>query len=508
MMQFERLAPALRQDALTLLQEPDAVLDLGTNEDDEQQYGALGRATGNRRVTVTDGKDGLWRCDQSHEYRPNQDRPCIHMVLVFVRLGHIEMPDTSSSVERKGRDRAAEKRAWRRMAQAFPEVLAELVRVGVPAVLAASKPGQPGRPRRWEATVFQAIYRVWHRMNMEASTGVPNPWGACSASTLGKFHADPEALRVLKMLAAISLWPVRDLERILYPDGTGLSPQHFHAYYDEKYRSKKPKEKKESKVQKKRKARLASVPANAVLSPRDRRLRARQLEREAKRLASAKEKPRLHTWAYAEFLWAYQSGLIAAWHFQTTPFHEAPKFLALLEQARFMLDLTAFGGDRAYDANYIFQYAAKNKLEAHVPTRDTGIPTDSHEGKKYRKAAMISQLMDPDGAAARYGRRNAAENGNAAFKARLGDEVFCRGRRDSMDRTSLEVEVACMVLGWNVTRLIHARERYGAKVTLDFAGGAERIRTRPWRSAADLEPELRRKYPPTGDGGVREQWKP
>ncbi|MEA3189644.1 MAG: hypothetical protein QOD77_226 [Thermoplasmata archaeon] len=450
----------------------------------------------------------MWKCDSDHggSNVPNQDAPCIHMVLVFVRLDHIQMPDTSAGVERKGRDRSAERRAWRRMAQAFPQVLEDLVRVGVPAILAKPDASKAGRPRRWEAAVYQAVYRVWHRMNMEASTGLSNPWGACAASTLGLFHADPEALRVLKMLGAISLWPVRELERIIYPDGTGLSPQHFHAYYDERYRGKKPKTKKKSKIQKAREARLANVPANAVLSARDRRLRARQVEREAKRLAAGKEKPRLHTWAYAEFLWAYQSGLIAAWHFQSTPFHEAPKFLALLEQARFMLDLKAFGGDRAYDANYIFQYAAKNDLEAHIPTRDTGIPTDSSEKKKYRKAAMIAELMDPDGAAARHGRRNAAENGNAAFKARLGDEVFCRGRRNSKDRTSLEVEVACMVIGWNITRLVMARERYGEKVKLDFTGGADRIKAKPWRSAAELEPELRRKYPPKGDGGVRPEW--
>ncbi|MEA3191083.1 MAG: hypothetical protein QOD77_1665 [Thermoplasmata archaeon] len=527
MIQFASLRANVSQQALEILQHPDAVLHVGKSKDASEIYEVLGPKTGATRITVWKGHDDLWHCDDDHHGHANQDAPCIHLIVAFVRLQHIAMPNTAATVHRKGRDRAAERRAWRRMAKRFPEVLQAILEAGVPAIMATPKPepepkdkpepgAEPdaakekgGHPKRdLRAVVHQAVMRVQQRVSFEASSGLDNPWGACCASTLERFHADPDSARIMEMLVALSTWPLHDLERRLDPDGTGLSPQHFRAYYDERYRrsngKKKPK-----------KSKLDKLPPNAVLSAVDLRRRAREAEAEAKRLASLLEKPRKHTWAFAEFLWGYESTAILSYHFQDSPFGEAPRFLALLERARFMLEVKEIGGDKAYDANYIFQYADYHGIEAHIKIRDTGIPTNSDHSKKYRKAAMLGSIMDPEGHEAKANLRNNAETGNAAFKARLGDEIYCKGRRrdGKKDATALQVEVGCMVLAWNIQRLIHMEERHPPTedrpgVVVDFTEGAERLRSRPWRSLSDMERELRKRFPPKGEGGVREQWKP
>lgn len=91
---------------------------------------------------------------------------------------------------------------------------------------------------------------------------------------------------------ALSTWPAKPYENVFHPDGTGLTEQHFIAYFDERYMKRKKDQKKPE-------------PA-FVGSPKP------------------EPKPRLHHWTYVEILWTYRYTLIAAIHTQQGPFGEAP----------------------------------------------------------------------------------------------------------------------------------------------------------------------------------------
>jgi hypothetical protein len=49
--------------------------------------------------------------------------------------------------------------------------------------------------------------------------------------------------------------------------------------------------------------------------------------------------------------------MIAAIYTSQSQFGEAPAFLSLLRKALTTLDVKEIGGDKAYDANYIYQFA-------------------------------------------------------------------------------------------------------------------------------------------------------
>ena len=230
--------------------------------------------------------------------------------------------------------------------------------------------------------------------------------------------------------------------------------QHFSAYFDERYH-------------------------------KDRRRQAERREDKKK-----DDGPRKHHWTFTEILWTYRYTMIAAIHTSQNQFGEAPVFLPLLRRAMTMLDVKEIGGDKAYDANYIYQFAKQHGIEAQIKVRDTGFPSYSHSGKKYRKAHMLAARLDPEGFAAKANRRNNAETGNHAFKAVLGDQIYSKSAQ------AQRCEILCMCIAYNLTRLVLLEvERQTA---LDFAGGLERL-ARP--SAAAVEGRaLRPSGPPRGSG--------
>jgi hypothetical protein len=157
--------------------------------------------------------------------------------------------------------------------------------------------------------------------------------------------------------------------------------------------------------------------------------------------------------------------MIAAIHASQNQFGEAPVFLPLLRKAMTMLDVKEIGGDKAYDANYIYQFAKQHNIEAQVKVRDTGFPSYSHSGKKYRKAHMLSARLDPEGFAAKANRRNNAETGNHAFKAILGDQIYSKSAQ------AQRCEILCMCIAYNLTRLVYLEVERATE--FDFVGGAE-----------------------------------
>ncbi len=162
-------------------------------------------------------------------------------------------------------------------------------------------------------------------------------------------------------LLLLTLWPVQPYETLIHPDGTGLTEQHFSAYFDERY-------------------------------AKDRQRQAQRREDRTK-----PDGPRKHHWTVTEILWTYRYTMIAAIHTSQQQFGEAPVLIPLLRKALTMLDVRELGGDKAYDANYIYQFAKQHGIEAQIKVRDTGFPSYSHSGKKYRKAHMLAARLDPEG---------------------------------------------------------------------------------------------------------------
>jgi hypothetical protein len=234
----------------------------------------------------------------------------------------------------------------------------------------------------------------------------------------------------------LTLWPVRPYETLVHPDGTGLTEQHFSAYFDERY----------AKDRKKQKA-----------------------LREGKKA----DGPRKHHWSYAEILWTYRYTMVAAIHTAQEQFGEAPWLTPLMERAVIMLNIKEVGGDKAYDSNAIYRYAREHGIDAQIKIRNTPFPSYSHSGKKYRKAHMIAARLDPEGFAAKANRRNNAETGNHAFKAILGDQIYSKSAQAQRN------EILCMCIAYNLTRLVFA-ELTTATVA-DFTGGVQALRTTQWR---------------------------
>lgn len=433
------------QNALTILENEDAV-----HKVDPERFDVISLRTPSRRVRVLKRGD-TWRCrvDKGN----NQDRPCSHIVVALLYEGLVEMPN-SGPINRKGnapRSYSLETEAWQRVPVRVPQLLARLLRDGLP-LLAPDQPWRGGRPRTATyALVYQAVMRVAWRQSLRASRGAMrgldhvanNPYGEVGASTASRFLSLASTTQTLEKLLALSTWPVKPYETLAHPDGTGLTEQRFSSYFDERYASKK------------------------------------------RGMA-----PRKHRWTYTEILWTYRYTMVAALYTQQGPFGEAPWLIPLLERARLMLDIQEVGGDKAYDSNAIYKYANEHGIEAQIKIRGHPFPNHSHHGKKYRKAHMIRSRLDAS-FDAKANRRNNAETGNHAFKAIVGDQIYSKG--DISQRN----EVLCMCIAYNLTRLVYLEVKENIEV--NFTPGAQALATAPWvpletlhaqtRSASTIRPE-------------------
>lgn len=431
------------QNTLKLLDHEDAV-----HKVEPDHYSVVG-LRGTRRVTVRRRGDD-WRCTVDKEN--NEDAPCSHILAVLVYEGVVELRNTAASVKSKGdeaRNHSLETRAWELVPTRLPAILAKLLAQGLPAIMpdpeANPLGGEPFRP--YYPQFFQAILRVGYlRKSLRCARGdmanyrEHNPYGNVGIATQSRFLNRPETEAALEKLLILTLWPVRPYETLIHPDGTGLTEQHFSAYFDERY-------------------------------SKDRQ---RQAERREDRRKG--DGPRKHHWTFTEILWTYRYTMIAAIHTSQAQFGEAPAFLPLLRKAMTMLDIREIGGDKAYDANYIYEFAKLHGIEAQIKVRDTGIPTHSHRGKKYRKQHMLAARLDPEGFAAKANRRNNAETGNHAFKAILGDQIYSKSAQ------AQRCEILCMCIAYNLTRLVLLEVEQGSEI--DFLGGIPALSTQ-WRNDND-----------------------
>jgi transposase len=352
---------------------------------------------------------------------------------VLIRQGIVQ--EDVGAVYRKtdaARDHALEAEAWRLVPTLLPAYLARLLRDGLPVIETSPAPGRRGRPTKpLYPLLYQSIMRVAERGNLNTNQGAMqradhaehNPYGPCGRSTISRFLADPETRHVVDKLALLTLWPARDYESLIHPDGTGLTTQHFTAFFDEKHHRR-----------------------------RDRRE---------------------HDWLFTEFLWTYRFNLIAGTYTQHGPFGEAAWLLPLLQRALLMLDVKELGGDKAYQAAYIFEYARRHGIEAQVKLKRNANPNHYARNRAY-KTVVNRALADPATYAAKANRRNNAEAGNHAFKAFLGDQVYSRNPEARRN------EIVCMAIAHNLARLIAAHLREG--VEIDFTGGARILATAKWVS--------------------------
>lgn len=432
---FQHLPRNMVRNTMKIMDHEDAIHKL-----DPDHWDVTSLRTPSRRVRVYRRGDVI-RCRV--DKRNNQDQPCSHILAVMLYEGIVERPNTAAMVYQKGREgrnHALEGQAWREVPLKVPELLGRLLREGLPVIEPPLPPPGPGRPPApLHALVYQAVMRVMWRQSLRSIQGSMNganhhehnPYGSVGAATLSRFLSNPDSTEVLEKLLALTTWPARPYETLVHPDGTGLTEQHFTSFFDEKYGDKNGG-------------------------------------------------PRRHTWLFTEILWTYRYTMIAAIHSQKGPFGEAPWLIPLLERAGLMLDISELGGDKAYQAFYIFEYAARNGIEPQIKFKRNANPQGSSARKKAFKRTFEQAQLDPEGYAAKANRRNNAETGNAALKAILGDQVY--SRNDVAQRN----ETLCIAVAYNLTRLVYLSLDQG--IQIQFAGGAQVLARASWVPL----PELRR----------------
>jgi hypothetical protein len=423
---WTRLPRALVKNTLAILEHEDAIHRLDPNH-----WEVLSPKTPSRRVKIHRVGDE-YRCRNDPAY--NQDQPCSHILSVLVYEGIEALPNTAAQVYKKSqqpRDHGLEARAWQLVPALLPDYLARLLRAGLPVIEVKPDLAKRGRPfKPLYPQVYQAVIRVAERMNLNANSGLMrtpshrahNPYGGISRSTLSRFLISPGTRECLEKLLLLTLWPARPYERLVHPDGTGLTEQRFTAFFEEKYQVRK--------------------------------------------------EWREHKWTFAEILWTYQYTMIAGCYAQQGPFGEAQWLLPLLERALLMLDLKELGGDKAYVANYIFDYARAHGIEPQIKLkRNANVGRRSSAGRAYTRAVQESRI-NPQGYAAKANRRSNAEAGNHAFKAFLGDQIYSR------DPTAQVNEILCMCIAYNLARLTLLGLDQG--IEIDFSEGAKVLAQSSW----------------------------
>ena len=449
------------QKAMRTLEHEDAVQVRGRDE-----WAVLSPGSETRRGLVTRYGD-QWTCSTDKPNKGfNQDKPCSHIFLAMYYEGLVELPNTADTVWTKGkqgRNHRLENQAWQEVPVKLPQLLRRLLQQGLP-IIEPPRRLRGGRKRKaLYPLLYQSIIRVAWRQSLRMSRGAMNtldgqannPEGSCGVATISRFLASPEATIALEKLLALSTWPARPYESVIHPDGTGLSEQHFSAYFDEKYRKKgKGKKSKDGKPEK-------------------------------------PQKPRVHRWSYAEILWTYRYTMVAALHAEGGPFGEAQWLIPLLKRAAVMLQIGELGGDKAYAAYDIFRYAASQGIDPQVKFKDNANPTKSNWRKRAYKQTFEASTLDPLGYAAKANRRNNAETGNHALKAFLGSEVFNRGhlnpKTGKVEFHARRNEILCMAIAYNLARLVYLGLDRG--IEPDFAEGAAVLQRAHWRSLHTLAAE-------------------
>jgi hypothetical protein len=455
---LNRLPRAMVRNAMRIWDHEDAVLKV-----DPDHFEVLSLKTPSRRVRVHRRGDA-WRCKS--DKHNNQDQPCAHILVVLLFEGIVERPNTAATVWQKGkdgRDQAIESKAWQLVPIRAPQILAKLLRQGLPIISPEPPPGKGRPPAPTFAVLYQGVMRALLRQNLNATVGAMNtldnrannPYGPVSTATLSRFlsgkSADSDT--ILQKLLALETWPIRPYESVFHPDGTGLTEQRFSAYFDERY---------------------------------DKRKRAKKQADKAAAKDAAKQGedgPRRHFWTYAEILWSYRYTMVAALYARQGPFGEAPWLLPLLDRTRLMLQVGELGGDKAYVAHYIFDYARRHGIDPQIKFKANANPLYSHGKKKAYKRAYERAQIDPEGYAAKANRRNNAETGNHALKAILGDQIF------SKDARAQRNEILCMAIAYNLTRLVYLEVERGIEV--DFEAGAHVLAAAPWESLEALHAKHR-----------------
>ncbi len=262
-----------------------------------------------------------------------------------------------------------------------------------------------------------------------------NPYGPVSAATLSRFLNDPESTEVLEKLLSLSTWPVRPYESIAHQDGTGLTTQHFGAYYQEKH------EKKEDR--------------------------------------------REHEWMYTVILWTYEYTMIAGLRTQKGGFGEAQWAVPLLMRAQLMLNFKEYGGDKAYSAGYLFDYLKRQGIDGQMKFKKNATGNGIRGPRRAFKDALQRSKVDRDGYNARANRKNNVETGNAALKRILGDRLYSRGE------VAQRNELLCMALVYNLTRLVYVSHVRDEEIQLE--GGVARLEG--WESLDTLQNRFWGEYP-------------
>lgn len=365
-----------------------------------------------RRVKVYRRGD-LLKC--STDTQRNTDDPCSHILAVLYFEGDFEI-HSDKQVYRKsdrGRDYALEERAWKRVPERVPELLAMLLKH-----LPEQTDEGLGRPRKpLYPQVFQSVMRVWKRSNLRELPGVMqlhqkhNPWGPVSRSTISRFLNHPDTEALLRELLHTTLKPAKDHETILHPDGTGITTNRFTSYFQEKH----------LKVEERWK----------------------------------------HDWNFCLILWTYEYTLIAGADIRSKQFGEAPSIIPLFEKALEVFDIKELGGDKAYDANYLFQWAKERGIDAQFKIRKGPYATPSDSTRKYRVAKIQESQTDPEYYAKRANRKNNAESGNHSFKSLVGDKVY------STSPTAQVNEILCMCIVYNLTRLVVFEETTQTQIVFE-----------------------------------------
>lgn len=132
------------------------------------------------------------------------------------------------------------------------------------------------------------------------------------------------------------------------------------------------------------------------------------------------------------------------------------------------------GGDKAYNAHYIYEYLDRHGIDAQIKLKANANPTNRSAKNRAYKRTVEAARIDPDGYAAKANRRSNAEAGNHAFKAFLGDAIYSR------DPIAQRNEILCMCIAYNLARLVYLG--LDQTIEIQFAGGAQVLAGARWRS--------------------------
>jgi transposase len=129
-------------------------------------------------------------------------------------------------------------------------------------------------------------------------------------------------------------------------------------------------------------------------------------------------------------------------------------FIPVLEATRKNFNVEKVMADKAYSSMHHFAYTELNGIDAYIPFRDNA------KGVSRNSTAIWERMyhyfnLNREEFLQNYGRRENVESAFHSLKSKFGSSL------KSKSPTALKNEALCIVIGYNLTRVIHAMNEFG-----------------------------------------------